>query len=66
MKRGLTAQSAVREVRKRREIIPNGGFLKQLCELNELMLKKRGEESSRKALTSSSGRSLGTSQIVVV
>ena len=47
MKRGLTAQQAVREVRSRRQIIPNGGFLKQLCELNELMLKKRKTESSR-------------------
>lgn len=35
LKRNLTVQEAVRLVRGRREIIPNHGFLQQLCELNE-------------------------------
>lgn len=35
IKRGMTAQEAVRTVRKHREIIPNDGFLQQLCDLND-------------------------------
>ncbi|XP_064476397.1 dual specificity protein phosphatase 3-like [Ornithodoros turicata] len=35
IKRGMTAQEALRVVRARREIIPNDGFLQQLCDLNE-------------------------------
>lgn len=41
IKRHLTAQDAVRTVREHREIIPNEGFLKQLCVLNEKLLKDR-------------------------
>lgn len=35
IKRHMTIQEAVRMVRARREIVPNDGFLQQLCEFNE-------------------------------
>ncbi|XP_054716301.1 dual specificity protein phosphatase 3-like [Uloborus diversus] len=35
LKRNLTAQEAVKTVRKNRAIIPNDGFLQQLCDLND-------------------------------
>lgn len=38
IKRRLTAQQATKLVRANREIIPNEGFLKQLCVLNERLL----------------------------
>ncbi|RWS30232.1 dual specificity protein phosphatase 3-like isoform X1 [Leptotrombidium deliense] len=41
IKRGLTVQEAVRIVRRNREIIPNSGFLKQLCVLNEELIETR-------------------------
>jgi len=39
--RNMTVQEAVRTVRKNRQIIPNEGFLKQLCVLNEILLESR-------------------------
>ncbi|XP_076355040.1 dual specificity protein phosphatase 3-like isoform X2 [Tachypleus tridentatus] len=41
IKRHLTAQEAMRTVRSKREIIPNDGFLKQLCLLNDKLTKER-------------------------
>lgn len=41
LKRNMTAQEAVRRVREGREIIPNTGFLRQLCNLNERLQKER-------------------------
>lgn len=41
IKRGMNVQEAVRRVRNRREVIPNEGFLKQLCVLNEILLQAR-------------------------
>ena len=35
IKRGMTLLEAVRLVRDHREIIPNAGFLQQLCDLNK-------------------------------
>jgi len=35
IKKGMTAQDALRIVRAQREVIPNEGFLQQLCNLNE-------------------------------
>lgn len=35
LKRQMTVQQAVKRVRAQREIIPNKGFLQQLCHLNE-------------------------------
>ncbi|KAI0212952.1 Dual specificity protein phosphatase 3 [Lamellibrachia satsuma] len=36
----MTAQDAVRHIRKHREICPNDGFLQQLCDLNEELYAK--------------------------
>lgn len=47
IKKGMTAQAAVGFVRASREIGPNDGFLKQLCELNEQLEKKRKVENVR-------------------
>ncbi|GFS70213.1 dual specificity protein phosphatase 3 [Nephila pilipes] len=35
--RGMQLQEATRTVRRRREILPNDGFLMQLCNLNEII-----------------------------
>ncbi|GFX25367.1 dual specificity protein phosphatase 3 [Trichonephila clavipes] len=40
LKRGFTAQEAVKSVRKNRAIIPNDGFLRQLCDLNDKLNRK--------------------------
>ena len=40
IKRGYTAQEAVKQVSRHRNIFPNLGFLRQLCELND-QLKQR-------------------------
>ncbi|GIY29490.1 dual specificity protein phosphatase 3 [Caerostris darwini] len=37
---GMTLQEATRAVRNRREIMPNDGFLVQLCNLNEVVNRK--------------------------
>lgn len=50
IKKGMTAQEAVRLVRSRREIIPNDGFLKQLCQLNDQLAIKRDVERNRERL----------------
>jgi len=39
LKRHLPAPEAVSLVRSKREICPNDGFLQQLCDLNEQLLK---------------------------
>ncbi|GFY38208.1 dual specificity protein phosphatase 3 [Trichonephila inaurata madagascariensis] len=36
----MSAQEATRTVRQRREIMPNDGFLMQLCNLNEMVNKR--------------------------
>ncbi|CAG0899138.1 unnamed protein product [Darwinula stevensoni] len=41
IKRNYTVQEAVRLVRSKREIIPNEGFLQQLCDLNDALEKER-------------------------
>ncbi|GIY90529.1 dual specificity protein phosphatase 3 [Caerostris extrusa] len=40
LKRGFTAQEAVKAVRNNRAIIPNDGFLRQLCDLNDKLKRK--------------------------
>ncbi|XP_077992352.1 dual specificity protein phosphatase 3-like isoform X1 [Glandiceps talaboti] len=45
MYHNLTAQEATRAVRAKREVGPNAGFLKQLCQLDATLLEKR--ESSK-------------------
>lgn len=42
LKKCLSVQEAIRTVRKNRAIIPNDGFLQQLCDLNERLHKTRG------------------------
>ena len=37
LKRSMNIKEAVKTVRAKREIFPNDGFLKQLCELNETL-----------------------------
>ncbi|XP_053209118.1 dual specificity protein phosphatase 3-like [Panonychus citri] len=41
IKKNYSAQEAVRTIRRQRDIIPNDGFLKQLCLLNETLLLDR-------------------------
>ncbi|XP_077992939.1 dual specificity protein phosphatase 3-like [Glandiceps talaboti] len=41
MYESLTVQEATRAVREKREVGPNEGFLKQLCELDAILLEKR-------------------------
>ncbi|EFX83149.1 hypothetical protein DAPPUDRAFT_302119 [Daphnia pulex] len=41
IKRGMTAQEAIRVIRSRRSIRPNAGFMQQLCDLNETLLGER-------------------------
>lgn len=50
IKRGWTAQQAMRTVRSRRQIIPNEGFLRQLCQLNEDLIVERQTELRRQRL----------------
>ena len=40
LKRSMDIKEAVKTVRAKREIFPNDGFLKQLCELNETLNDK--------------------------
>lgn len=65
IKKGMTAQEAMRIVRSRREIIPNDGFLKQLCQLNDQLAIKRDVERNRERLMRGYG-SRGTSRNVYV
>ncbi|XP_071831316.1 dual specificity protein phosphatase 3-like [Apostichopus japonicus] len=45
IKRGMTAQAAVGFVRASREIGPNDGFLRQICELNKKLHRQKGMEN---------------------
>lgn len=55
IKRDFSAQGAVRTVRRHREIIPNDGFLQQLCNLNEELIHGKSMQERRDRLTSSYG-----------
>ena len=66
IKKGMTAQEAVRTVRSRRQIIPNDGFLKQLCQLNEDLIQKKAIEERRERLMSSYSSSGPTSRVTVI
>lgn len=55
IKRGFSAQEAVRTVRRHREIIPNDGFLQQLCNLNEELIREKSMQERRDRLKSSYG-----------
>ncbi|XP_014661476.1 PREDICTED: dual specificity protein phosphatase 3-like [Priapulus caudatus] len=41
LRKNMTVQEAVRNVRRYREINPNDGFLQQLCDLNAIVFKSR-------------------------
>lgn len=41
IKKGMTAQEAMRAVRAQREVVPNDGFLQQLCDLNEELQREK-------------------------
>ncbi|XP_062580889.1 dual specificity protein phosphatase 3-like [Saccostrea cucullata] len=41
IKKGMTVMDAVKHVRDKREIFPNDGFLKQLCELDQELQQQR-------------------------
>lgn len=56
IKRHMSAQEAIRTIRVGRSIRPNGGFLQQLCDLNENLLGERrradfaqGKDKSRES-----------------
>ena len=44
MYRKFTVEQAIKKIRKKRPVFPNDGFLKQLCELNEQLVKERMEK----------------------
>ena len=50
IKRGFTAQEAVKQVSSRRNIFPNLGFLRQLCELNDQLKQRQPRKQSVKEI----------------
>ncbi|CAM1321057.1 DUSP3 (predicted) [Pycnogonum litorale] len=40
IKKNMSVQQAMKQVRKHRDILPNDGFLKQLCDLNDQLFHK--------------------------
>lgn len=45
MRENMSLEDAIVLVRKRREVFPNSGFLRQLIELEEQLQKERSEQS---------------------
>ncbi|XP_067127991.1 dual specificity protein phosphatase 3-like [Centruroides vittatus] len=50
IKHRMSVQDAIRKIKENRNIIPNGGFLRQLCELNEEIMKENERHLSRGVL----------------
>ena len=51
IKCGFTAQESVKQVRRYRSILPNVGFLKQICDLNDQLIQQKGGDKSLKLIT---------------
>lgn len=47
IKKKMSAQDAVRRIKENRNIIPNDGFLRQICELNEQLKRENDKNISR-------------------
>ena len=54
IKRGMSPQEAMRIVRSRRQIIPNNGFLKQLCRLADQLNQAKGHSAANSSIGTSS------------
>lgn len=50
IKRGFTAQESVAQVRRHRSILPNCGFLKQICDLNDSLIQRKSSAKSLEQL----------------
>lgn len=51
IKCNFTAQESVKQVRRYRSILPNFGFLKQICDLNDELILRKSDAKPSKLVT---------------